>query len=189
MATISQININGTDYAIAGSDTDPAAELLLSMYPVGSIYMSTVETSPEELFGGSWTRIEDTFLLAAGDTYAAGETGGEAEVTLSTSEMPAHTHTATPKGSVSSTFTGTAASHTHSYTYANSIYNDTSGSYTGVDRSATSSFTTNSTSVTPKGSVSSTFTGSSATSSSTGSGGAHNNMPPYYTVYMWYRAE
>lgn len=59
---------------------------------VGAIYISAVETSPASLFGGTWERIKDTFLLAAGDTYAAGATGGEAAHKLTTSEMPSHNH-------------------------------------------------------------------------------------------------
>ena len=66
--------------------------LLDIIYPVGSIYMSSQSTDPGTLFGGTWTRIKDTFVLAAGDTYAAGTTGGEAKHTLSVSEMPAHSH-------------------------------------------------------------------------------------------------
>lgn len=62
------------------------------IYPVGSIYISAADTSPETLFGGTWERIKDTFLLAAGDTYTAGETGGEAEHTLTFNEMPSHSH-------------------------------------------------------------------------------------------------
>ena len=49
-----------------------------SIYPVGSIYMSVNSTSPETLFGGTWVQIKDTFLLSAGDTYTAGNTGGSA---------------------------------------------------------------------------------------------------------------
>ena len=64
-----------------------------SLYPIGSIYISTDETSPAELFGGTWERIKDTFLLAAGDTYEAGETGGSATHTLTIDEMPKHRHT------------------------------------------------------------------------------------------------
>ena len=48
------------------------------IYPVGSIYMSVNATSPASLFGGTWEQLKDRFLLAAGDTYAAGSTGGEA---------------------------------------------------------------------------------------------------------------
>ena len=58
------------------------------IYPVGSIYMSVNSANPETLFGGKWQQIKDRFLLSAGDTYAAGETGGSAKATL-----PSHTHT------------------------------------------------------------------------------------------------
>ena len=67
-------------------------QLLLMAHPIGSIYLSTVATSPADLFGGTWERIKDTFLLAAGSTYAAGETGGEATHTLTVNEMPSHSH-------------------------------------------------------------------------------------------------
>lgn len=63
------------------------------VYPVGSIYMSVSPADPADLFGGTWQRIEDTFLLAAGSTYAAGTTGGEAAHALTGEEMPAHSHT------------------------------------------------------------------------------------------------
>ena len=36
------------------------------IYPVGSIYVCLSEVNPEELFGGSWERIENRFLLASG---------------------------------------------------------------------------------------------------------------------------
>lgn len=62
--------------------------LLDLLHPVGSIYQSTVETDPGTLFGGTWERIKDRFLLAAGDTFAAGKTGGESEVTLTANEIP-----------------------------------------------------------------------------------------------------
>ena len=65
---------------------------LLMVYPVGSIYISVNSTSPASLFGGTWERIEDRFLLAAGSSYAAGTEGGEAAHTLTVDEMPAHSH-------------------------------------------------------------------------------------------------
>lgn len=64
----------------------------LEIYPVGSIYLSTANVDPGAIFGGTWQRIKDTFLLTAGDTYAAGSTGGEAEHKLTTQEMPSHSH-------------------------------------------------------------------------------------------------
>lgn len=48
------------------------------IYPIGSIYISINNTNPSTMFGGTWEQIEDAFLLAAGDTYAGGSTGGNA---------------------------------------------------------------------------------------------------------------
>lgn len=61
-------------------------------YPVGSIYMSTVSTSPGTLFGGTWQRIEGRFLLGASATYGAGTQGGEEKHILTVNEMPSHSH-------------------------------------------------------------------------------------------------
>lgn len=164
----------------------PMKTIFNLVYPVGSIYMSINSTSPAVLFGGTWTQIKDTFLLAAGSTYTAGKTGGEATHKLTTAEMPSHTHT----------FTGTAASHSHTskiFTNNNKQYTmSTSGirlsSPPWVDITTASDITTagstngdicgttSDTSITPKG-----------TNASTGSSAAHNNMPPYLVVYMWKR--
>lgn len=63
------------------------------IYPVGSIYMSVNATNPSALFGGTWEQIKDRFLLSAGDSHAAGSTGGEEKHTLTAAELPDHTHT------------------------------------------------------------------------------------------------
>lgn len=68
------------------------SEIIRTIYPVGAIFISTDSTSPATLFGGTWEQIKDTFLLAAGTTYAAGATGGEATHTLTIDEMPSHNH-------------------------------------------------------------------------------------------------
>ena len=61
----------------------------LDAYPVGSIYMSVNNTSPATLFGGgTWVQLKDRFLLGAGDTYNAGDTGGEASHILTSQELP-----------------------------------------------------------------------------------------------------
>lgn len=79
--------------------------ILKAVYPVGSIYMSMVETNPSVLFGfGTWEQVKDRFLLASGDDYNVGATGGEAKHTLTSDEMPTHKHTAT---------TSESGSHTH----------------------------------------------------------------------------
>lgn len=54
----------------------------IQSYPVGSIYQSTSATSPSSLFGGTWEQIKDVFLLAAGNTYTAGSTGGSADAVV-----------------------------------------------------------------------------------------------------------
>lgn len=62
-------------------------------YQPGSLYINVNDINPKELFGfGEWVRIKDRFLLAAGDTYAAGSTGGEATHTLTVNEIPSHAH-------------------------------------------------------------------------------------------------
>lgn len=81
-----------------------------SAYPVGSIYLSVNSTSPAELFGGTWERISDTFLLAAGSTYTPGTTGGESSHTLTFSEMPGHTHYQQGFYTVASSTSSTAVS-------------------------------------------------------------------------------
>lgn len=65
---------------------------VLKAYPIGSIYLSVNSTDPATLFGGEWEQLKDRFLLAAGDTYTAGATGGEATHKLTLGEMPKHTH-------------------------------------------------------------------------------------------------
>lgn len=66
--------------------------LLDTVWPVGSLYLSAADSDPGVLFGGTWQRVKDRFLLAAGDVYEPGETGGEAQHTLTKAEMPVHTH-------------------------------------------------------------------------------------------------
>ena len=108
------------------------------VYPVGSIYMSVASTSPETLFGGTWTRIQDVFLMCGGSSYSPGSTGGTADLvvpshthTASTASDGAHTHsiTASSSGSHShSASTSSTGSHTHDLTGtgANSICGITS---------------------------------------------------------------
>ena len=129
------------------------------VYPVGSIYMSINSASPEILFGGTWERIQDTFLLAAGNSYSAGTTGGEATHTLTQTEMPSHTHT--------------QEAHAHRL-------------HIWFDAAATGSKVNTPASTSPLSKAS--FTDSLAPKiNSTGGGQAHNNMPPYLAVYVWKR--
>lgn len=146
--------------------------------PVGSIYLSLTTDNPTNLFGGTWERIKDTFLLAAGDTYALGGTGGAATVTLSTANMPAHTHT---RGTMEITgaFKVDPATAWCRVSGEGAFVNGySSGAWmTGGSDGDTINSGVN---------FQASKTWSGATSS-VGSGTAHNNMPPYLAVYIWKR--
>lgn len=57
-------------------------QILLLAHPVGCYYWSSDATSPATLFGGTWERIENRFVFAAGTGYAVESTGGNATVTV-----------------------------------------------------------------------------------------------------------
>ena len=90
-----------------------------AIYPVGSVYISFSATSPASLFGGTWQRLKDTFLLANGDSYAANTTGGSATKSITVNNLPAHNHTVNSSGT-----------HTHGTytTSSNGAHTHTSGS-------------------------------------------------------------
>ena len=68
-------------------------EVLRKVYPVGAVYMSVNSADPADLFGfGTWERVKDRFSLAAGDAYAAGSTGGEENVALTSAQNGPHSH-------------------------------------------------------------------------------------------------
>lgn len=123
----------------------PPGEIVSEKYAVGDCFITTREGNPAELLGyGTWEQIKDRFVLAAGDVYDAGSTGGEATHTLTVDEMPEHSH------GISLTSSATASG--TSYARISSTGNNTNGLL-----------------------------------SKTGGGQAHNNMPPYYAMYIWLR--
>ena len=63
-----------------------------TQHPIGSIYITSKKGNPSSIFGGTWKQLKDRFLLACGDKYNPGTTGGEAEHKLSINEMPSHNH-------------------------------------------------------------------------------------------------
>lgn len=68
---------------IIAENSDP-----LRYMPVGYVYISLDSTSPAKLFGGTWQQRTDRFLVAAGNAYAAGATGGSLSVTLTEANLP-----------------------------------------------------------------------------------------------------
>lgn len=142
-------------------------QIIDTIYPIGSIYISVNETNPSILFSGGWEQIKDTFLLSAGDTYTAGSTGGEANHKLTTNEIPSHTHIAT---------TASAGAHTHTVgcdtdaakgSYCSSVHGASTGAESFKGMTSSSGAHTH-----------------NITVQSTGNSQSHNNMPPYLTVYM-----
>ena len=99
------IKMAGTVRSVNGVEPDENANVtipqvsILQAYPVGSIYMSVVETNPAELFGGTWEAITPgRVLIGAGVSdfninYIAGNKGGARSRTLTKSNIPKHTHT------------------------------------------------------------------------------------------------
>lgn len=107
------------------------AESVLESHPVGSLFWTSKNENPAITFGGgTWKQITDKVVLAAGNKYKVGDTGGASSVTLTLSNMPSHSHSFTPSGTITMnahlhklnehthTFTprGSVSSHNHSFT-------------------------------------------------------------------------
>lgn len=67
---------------VKGALGETSAFSLLDAYPIGSVYMSVVETSPALIFGGDWEALQDRFLLGAG-SLPANLLGGHMNLQLS----------------------------------------------------------------------------------------------------------
>src|SRR5690606_38823591 len=77
---------------------DKLDNLIDVVYPVGSIYISTVDTNPGTVFGvGTWVAFGTGRTIVGVDTDqtefdTVEKTGGAKTHTLTTAEMPSHTH-------------------------------------------------------------------------------------------------
>lgn len=143
-------------------------------YPVNSIYMAIDEVSPASLFGGSWERIKDKFLLAVGDTYKKNTSGGAATVKLEEKHIPSHGHWF----SAGTNWTG---DHWHNVGWDK---DGGSGSNRYTVHNAGSSGAQGQAGTSSSGGHSHTVEGWTG---GTGGGENHENMPPYITVYIWKR--
>lgn len=87
-----------TEWQDLGQVRPSNQEIINMIYPVGAIYISVNSANPTTLFGGTWQQLTDTFLYASttadNDVTTAPSGQGEATHTLTTNEMPSHTHTA-----------------------------------------------------------------------------------------------
>jgi len=151
-ATTSNLNTASTHYV-------PSGGIILWSGSVASI--------PSGWFlcdgNNSTPDLRDRFVVGAGSSYAVGATGGASSVTLSTSQIPSHTHT----------FSGTTShvgDHTHSIPDGSGVDGASAleaGLVTGTVQSGAA------------GAHSHTFSGTTA---ATGSGSSHENRPPYYAL-------
>ena len=189
-SSINQSNISGLNDRLNTIESD-ISNMIDLIYPVGSIYMSVNSTSPSTLFGGTWEQLQDRFLLGASSNYTAGGTGGEATHTLTKDEMPSHTHTQNSHNHTQNA---------HSHTSYNSNYNfveveKNTNLMLSAGRQASSGshhymYSDKQNAVAEySNTANATATNQSATATNQNSGGgqAHNNMPPYLSVYMWKR--
>lgn len=171
MAQLNSTTINGT-LTING------VNIFLAMYPVGAIYMSTVNTNPSNYFGGTWVawgsgRVPVGVNTSDSNFSTVEKTGGASTHTLTTAQMPAHTHSV-------SGIAASAGGHTHR------------SAYKRVDAYGSGSMDAVHWSNYKDGEVTTSSNGAhthsvSGTAASQGGSGAHNNLQPYITCYMWKR--
>lgn len=146
------------------------------IYPPGSVYMSVSEISPKFLFGGKWRRIEGRFLLGVGTVEDKNNnsqtfpdpmnTDGALTVSLTSDNNGPHTHDVE---------TGDSSYSYGGIMWASGLSNwtkkkQTTGSQSRVGTMVTKTDATN-----------------LYTAGSSGKGTPFSIMPPYFTVYMWYR--
>ena len=187
---------------------DQIQQTASKLYPVGSVYISFNATDPSTLFGGTWVRLKDRFLLASGDAYAANTTGGSATKTIAINNMPAHNHSVNASGNHSHTATtSTAGNHSHTRGSMNITGNfggtDVQSGYYGNGAFAINSWGNynnyggkwhNDLGRNMNFDASRSWTGSTSTNGNhahtignTGSGTAFTTISPYITAYVWRR--
>lgn len=185
--TLTNTNLN--DEIIDGTAKFKIYDVGLQSLPIGSIYQSTIATSPEELFGGTWEEMPaGRVLLAQGTsnlgTFNAGSTGGEVNHVLSQGEMPVHNHGA------STNWTGDHGHDIQSNKSIPAISSDRAGRINLIRMDNAASNTSYNTSSVLQDGLWMTTSGGHSHSvyiDNAGSGGGHNNMQPYIAVYMWKR--
>jgi len=188
-APTAAVDTNNTQIATCGfvrnaiAKYAPMLDTMKKIYPVGSIYMSTVSTNPATLFGfGTWEAMPAGRVLLAqgksdwGTTYEAGSSGGEATHQLTVGELPSHGHSASTN---TANLTGNANSIGINYdevSVSGIISKNRGNDYGGTNNDH------NKTGFLINASHSHTVT-----INNTGSNQAHNNLQPYIAVYIWKR--
>jgi microcystin-dependent protein len=148
--------------------------------------------------------LRDRFIAAAGRNYAVGTTGGNTSVTLSATQMPAHSHsinpiTATTGGAGAHNHTATTSvavsdpGHTHNYTTPLTLRagggNNMAGglnadSGTGTTQTATTGISASGTTVLTPVDVHTHTVALSGSTASAGGTSAVDITPAYYALYF-----
>lgn len=217
------ITAQSTADAAASTAASAAMTAMTTLYPVGAIYISTLTTNPNTLLGfGTWSSFGAGRVLVSQDTGQAEfdtieETGGAKTVTLTSAEMPSHTHTQNSHNHTQDAHTHTQDAHTHtqnSHNHTQDAHNHIEtyagagiGGTAQIDPSTLNRVGTanslNSTTLTTATNQAATATNqnttatnqnstatnqaATATNNNTGGGGAHENLQPYIVVKMWKR--
>ncbi|EAX89741.1 hypothetical protein TVAG_155620 [Trichomonas vaginalis G3] len=143
-------------------------EILQTLYPIGSIYTSMNSTRPEVVLGfGTWTQIVDRFLYCANSSK---ETGGSK--TISGENLPAHSH-------YIDLSTSQAGWHKHRFWDWSAMKKGK-----GYDVKDNVQFAINCFWGSTQGEGNHTHRVSGYTQTT---GQSKDYMPPYMTVYAWYR--
>ena len=154
---------------------------VLRAHPVGSYFITESADNPHEILGGGvWQKLEGRFLLGSSGDYAVGSQGGEAMHTLTTSELPSHTHDSSIK---SFTYNG------NTIQFFNAVNADKGGSWSGDAQFAIAAArkmagTSGVQNVLTEANLE---TKKAIVTASIGGGASHNNMPPYRAVNIWRR--
>ena len=158
---------------------------LRAIYPVGAIYISTTNVDPADLFGfGTWQRFGNGRTLVSVDEGVTANIPGEAFGRLNQVQLTGgrNTHTLT---------TGQMPSHNHPFTNATgTIPRNLSGAGSGVFSGSGWASNYGAGTTNHGGFHDTIFSlsdGGFAINNS-GGGAAHNNLPPYITVFMWRRS-
>jgi len=166
------------------------------LYPVGSIFINVVNTNPSTFIGGTWVSFGSGRTLVGVDTGQTEfdtieETGGAKTHTLTSGEMPSHTHTQDSHNHTQNSHNHTQNAHNHRtdiaqpYSTNQTQFTAVPGG-TGASINATDGLNSGSTTATNQATTA-TNQATTATNQNTGGGTAHNNLQPYITVYFWKR--
>lgn len=168
---------NATNIKAKDKTYKALADALLEMvYPIGSIYMSVSNVSPQSFLGGTWVawgagRVPVSVASGDSDFSTVEQTGGEKTHTLTPVEMPSHDHSLTP--AYLRYFTSRRAPTGAGYIHSADVLTYQSNANTSGDAQSENGTVLD---VSVEG-----WTDSS------GGGQAHNNLQPYITCYMWKR--